>query len=88
MPLAAPSTAGEVKGKPGRQAMIARERACGKQWREEKAAGKIIRQILRTVHRFYRNAGFAAPYALVASLAVTVNVAAVTVSVPFKNVNS
>lgn len=40
-PMAAPSTAGEVKGKPGRQAMIARERACGKQWREEKAAGKI-----------------------------------------------
>jgi hypothetical protein len=36
-----PSTAGEVKGKPGRQAMYARERACGKEWREEKAAGHI-----------------------------------------------
>jgi hypothetical protein len=36
-----PSTAGEVKGKPGRQAMIERERACGKEWREAKAAGKI-----------------------------------------------
>jgi hypothetical protein len=28
-------------GKPGRQAMIERERACGKEWRENKAAGKI-----------------------------------------------
>jgi K+-sensing histidine kinase KdpD len=37
-----PATAGgEVKGKPGRAAMIARERACGKEWREAKAAGKI-----------------------------------------------
>ena len=37
-----PATAGgEVKGKPGRAAMIARERACGKEWRENKAAGKI-----------------------------------------------
>ena len=40
-PVTTPSSAGEVKGKPGRQAMIARERACGKEWREEKAAGKI-----------------------------------------------
>ena len=39
-PMAAPA-AGEVKGKPGRQAMIARERACGKEWREAKAAGQI-----------------------------------------------
>ena len=36
-----PSSASEVKGKPGRQAMYARERACGKEWREEKAAGRI-----------------------------------------------
>jgi hypothetical protein len=40
-PMAAPKTAGDVKGKPGRQAMIERERACGKEWREAKAAGKI-----------------------------------------------
>jgi hypothetical protein len=40
-PVTTPSSAGEVKGKPGRQAMIERERACGKLWREEKAAGKI-----------------------------------------------
>jgi len=34
--------AGETKpASPGRQAMIARERACGKEWREAKAAGKI-----------------------------------------------
>jgi hypothetical protein len=39
-PMAAPA-GGEVKGKPGRQAMIERERACGKEWREAKAAGKI-----------------------------------------------
>jgi len=37
----AASTSTEVKGKPGRQAMIERERACGKEWRENKAAGKI-----------------------------------------------
>ena len=36
-----PSSAGEVKGKSGRVAMYARERACGKEWREEKAAGHI-----------------------------------------------
>jgi hypothetical protein len=29
-PVTTPSSAGEVKGKPGRQAMIERERACGK----------------------------------------------------------
>jgi hypothetical protein len=41
-PMTAPATAGgEPKGKPGRAAMIARERACGKEWREAKAAGKI-----------------------------------------------
>lgn len=41
-PTAAPTTAGgEVKGKPGRLAMYARERACGKEWREAKAAGQI-----------------------------------------------
>jgi len=39
-PMAAPAGA-EIKGKPGRAAMIARERACGKEWREEKAAGRI-----------------------------------------------
>lgn len=33
--------AGAPTGKPGRQAMIERERACGKEWRENKAAGKI-----------------------------------------------
>jgi hypothetical protein len=37
---AAATTAGPA-GKPGRQAMIERERACGKEWRENKAAGKI-----------------------------------------------
>jgi hypothetical protein len=40
-PTTPPPAGGEVKGKPGRQAMIARERACGKEWREAKAAGKI-----------------------------------------------
>jgi hypothetical protein len=40
-PMAAPTTASGEKGKPGRQAMYARERACGKEWREEKAAGHI-----------------------------------------------
>jgi hypothetical protein len=40
-PMAVPSTASGEKGKPGRQAMYARERACGKEWREEKAAGHI-----------------------------------------------
>ena len=37
----APATGGTAAGKPGRQAMIERERACGKEWREAKAAGKI-----------------------------------------------
>jgi len=41
-PMAAPKSAGgTATGKPGRQAMVARERACGKEWREAKAAGKI-----------------------------------------------
>lgn len=40
-PMAAPKPAGTVTGKPGRQAMIERERACGKEWRETKAAGRI-----------------------------------------------
>jgi hypothetical protein len=41
-PMAAPKSAGgTTTGKPGRQAMIERERACGKEWREAKAAGKI-----------------------------------------------
>jgi len=37
----APAAGGTATGKPGRQAMIERERACGKEWRELKAAGKI-----------------------------------------------
>ena len=40
-PTTTPSTTTTATGKPGRQAMIARERACGKEWRELKAAGKI-----------------------------------------------
>ena len=40
-PMAAPTTASGEKGKSGRQAMYARERACGKEWREAKAAGQI-----------------------------------------------
>ncbi|HLL29295.1 MAG TPA: hypothetical protein VKT73_16785 [Xanthobacteraceae bacterium] len=40
-PTTTPSTAGGTTGKPGRLAMYARERACGKEWREAKAAGKI-----------------------------------------------
>lgn len=44
-PAAKPSTttsksAAEPEGKPGRQAMIARERACGADWKADKAAGK------------------------------------------------
>lgn len=39
-PAAAPASA-EPQGKPGREAMIARERACGADWKAEKAAGKI-----------------------------------------------
>jgi hypothetical protein len=37
-------TAGAAKpatGSPGRQAMIARERACGAEWKADKAAGRI-----------------------------------------------
>jgi hypothetical protein len=40
----APSTGAatpSAAGKTGRQAMIARERACGAEWKAEKAAGKI-----------------------------------------------
>ena len=37
----AKATTSTPTGKPGRQAMIERERACGKEWRENKAAGKI-----------------------------------------------
>lgn len=42
-PMAAPKSksTGSSTGKSGRQAMIERERACGKEWREAKAAGKI-----------------------------------------------
>ncbi len=40
-PLALPKSTGTAAGKPGRQAMIERERACGKEWREAKAAGRI-----------------------------------------------
>ena len=43
-PAAAPKTAAEPGKKPvsaGRQAMVARERACGADWKAAKAAGKI-----------------------------------------------
>jgi hypothetical protein len=40
-PMAAPATAGSAKGKTGRQAWYERERACGKEWREAKAAGSL-----------------------------------------------
>jgi len=41
-PPPAASTSGEKKPVPqGRQAMYARERACGAEWKEAKAAGKI-----------------------------------------------
>lgn len=44
-PAAKPATtakpaASEVEGKPGRVAMVARERACGADWKADKAAGK------------------------------------------------
>jgi hypothetical protein len=40
-PASAPATTKPPKtGSPGRDAMIARERACGKEWKEAKAAGK------------------------------------------------
>jgi hypothetical protein len=38
---AATTTAKPATGSPGRQAMIARERACGAEWKADKAAGKI-----------------------------------------------
>lgn len=38
---AAGSATPSAAGKTGRQAMIARERACGAEWKAEKAAGKI-----------------------------------------------
>jgi hypothetical protein len=38
---AAQTTTPAAKPKPGRQAMIARERACGAEWKADKAAGKI-----------------------------------------------
>lgn len=37
----APKAKTSKTGKTGRQAMVERERACGKEWREAKAAGKI-----------------------------------------------
>jgi hypothetical protein len=37
-PAAAPAAA---KGGGGRQAMVARERACGQEWKADKAAGKV-----------------------------------------------
>jgi hypothetical protein len=48
-PMTAPSAAPKTgtattpgaTGKPGRAAMVERERACGKEWREQKAAGRI-----------------------------------------------
>ncbi len=38
---AAPAGKPAKTGSPGRQAMYARERACGKEWKADKAAGKI-----------------------------------------------
>lgn len=41
-PAAKPATTTSTEpGKPGREAMIARERACGADWKAAKAAGKI-----------------------------------------------
>ena len=40
-PAPAAGTAKPVTGSPGRQAMIARERACGAEWKADKAAGRI-----------------------------------------------
>lgn len=37
----AATSAKPATGSPGRQAMIARERACGAEWKADKAAGKI-----------------------------------------------
>ena len=38
---AAPAPAAGAAGKTGRQAMVARERACGAEWKADKAAGRI-----------------------------------------------
>ena|SRR6516225_12294318 len=40
-PAPAAGAAKPVTGSPGRQAMIARERACGAEWKADKAAGRI-----------------------------------------------
>jgi len=40
-PAPATKTAKPATGSAGRQAMIARERACGAEWKADKAAGKI-----------------------------------------------
>jgi len=40
-PAPATTTAKPATGSAGRQAMIARERACGAEWKADKAAGKI-----------------------------------------------
>ena len=37
----APAVGAATAGKTGRQAMIARERACGAEWKADKAAGRI-----------------------------------------------
>jgi hypothetical protein len=37
----APAAGAATTGKTGRQAMIARERACGAEWKADKAAGRI-----------------------------------------------
>jgi hypothetical protein len=37
----APAAGAPTAGKTGRQAMIARERACGAEWKADKAAGRI-----------------------------------------------
>jgi hypothetical protein len=37
----APAAGASTAGKTGRQAMIARERACGAEWKADKAAGRI-----------------------------------------------
>jgi len=40
-PASAAGAAKPATGSPGRQAMIARERACGAEWKADKAAGRI-----------------------------------------------
>jgi len=37
----APAAAPAAKPSPGHEAMVARERACGAEWKADKAAGKI-----------------------------------------------